>query len=125
MRCNGERRLRRWTLLAHRAGHRSGEESFGDRNQAGGAANEQDAEYAEPRLPARPRRTRHNRMMCGATAGFAPADASLLMGTAHGTPPSGTAVPLNVEPSTCREPADARRIIRLCRVPFPRRAPAG
>ena len=47
-----------------------------DSDQAGGALILQDAEDAEPRLTARPRRTRHNRIIGSAVADFASTDAS-------------------------------------------------
>ena len=72
------------------------------------------------RPTARPPRPRHNRVIGRATAGFAPVDTSLVMGTAHGNPLSGEAVPLNVETFGPWELADARQIIRLDRAPLPR-----
>jgi len=92
-------------------------------DRAGGAPNGRDAEDAEPRLTARPRSRRHNRMIASANAGFPPSGTSLVMGTAHGTPLSLKAVPLYIENRRASGSQRARvRIIRLCRVPFPRRA---
>jgi hypothetical protein len=93
--------------------------------QACGAPKNRDAEDAEPRLTARPRRTRYNRTIGRAAADLTPADASLVRGTADGMPLSMKAVPLDIETLRLVGSRPTRtRTIRLCRVPF-RVAPSG
>jgi len=58
---------------------------------------ERDAEDAEPRLMARPRRTRYNRRIRCAVRDVVSADPLLVRGTAHGTPLAMKALPPTIE----------------------------